>query len=137
MSLCECGCGEHTALAPRTSTRFGHVKGEPLRFINGHNARRDIRRRFWEKVEITEHCWLWRAALSEHGYGVFRMSAPRRMEMAHRVAYEMELGPIQDGLELDHLCRNPRCVSPFHLEPVTHLVNMRRWMVLDGRIDRV
>ena len=137
MKLCECVCGEPTPLAKRTDNRFGHVGGQPLRFINGHNPRRNLRERFWEKVEITEGCWLWRAALSEHGYGVIRMSTPRRMEMAHRVAYEMEVEPIPEGLELDHLCRNPRCVNPFHLEPVTHLVNMRRWMVLDGRIAHV
>lgn len=44
----------------------------------------------------------------------------------HRCSYEHHVGPIPDGLELDHLCRNTRCVNPLHLEPVTHHENVLR-----------
>ena len=48
------------------------------------------------------------------------------MVLAHRVYYERHVGPVPEGLELDHLCRNPGCVNPEHLEPVTHAENIRR-----------
>lgn len=80
--------------------------------------------RFWSKVEKTETCWLWTASLCD-GYGQFSVSAglPRR---AHRVAYELLVGPIPEGLTLDHLCRVRNCVRPDHLEPVTQAENTRR-----------
>jgi hypothetical protein len=57
-------------------------------------------------------------------YGLFKLDG--RLRMAHRVAYEDIIGPIAPGLVVDHLCRNPACVNPFHLEPVTRQVNARR-----------
>lgn len=68
-------------------------------------------------------CWIWQAARTKHGYGMFGVSPPR---LAHRRAYEWLVGPIPEGLPLDHLCRVPPCVNPQHLEPVTHTQNMRR-----------
>lgn len=67
-------------------------------------------------------CCLWTGPVDTHGYG--RHGKP----VAHRVIYELIVGPIPDGLELDHLCRVPRCVNPHHLEPVTHAENVRRGM---------
>jgi hypothetical protein len=69
-------------------------------------------------------CWLWTASLKPNGYGAFRHQG--RMQRAHRVAYELLVGPIPVGLQLDHLCRTLRCVNPAHLEPVTGSVNIRR-----------
>lgn len=46
--------------------------------------------------------------------------------MAHRVAYELWVGPIPEGMELDHRCKVRACINPAHLEPVTHAENMRR-----------
>lgn len=81
--------------------------------------------RFWLKVDAEGDCWLWTATVNHHGYGQIG-TVGRKLGMAHRVGYELLVGPIAPGLELDHLCRNPRCVNPDHLEPVTHAENMRR-----------
>ncbi|WP_249139118.1 DNA (cytosine-5-)-methyltransferase [Actibacterium sp. MT2.3-13A] len=82
--------------------------------------------RFWSKVEKTESCWDWTAALNEKGYGIFWSNDQDRSVRAHRFAYEQIDGEIPDGLELDHLCRNRKCVNPAHLEPVTGKENTRR-----------
>lgn len=80
--------------------------------------------RFWSKVRVTDGCWEWKASHDTRGYGLLWLN--RRWIGAHRFAYELLVGPIPDGLEIDHLCRNKSCVNPAHLEPVTHLENMRR-----------
>ena len=71
-----------------------------------------------------DSCWPWRGQVNRGGYGVARYK--RRTTTAHRAIYRILVGPIPDGLELDHLCRNRLCVNPAHLEPVTHLENVRR-----------
>lgn len=86
--------------------------------------RKTIEQRFWEKVDKTEACWIWTGALST-GYGFFNPSA-REKGYAHRYSYEWSVGPIPDGMQLDHLCRNTRCVNPAHLEPVEPGENYRR-----------
>lgn len=72
--------------------------------------------------EPTTGCWLWTGATSRYGF----VGGQGRNVLAHRAVYELLVGPIPDGLELDHLCRNKLCVSPWHLEPVTHRENLRR-----------
>ena len=71
-------------------------------------------------------CWEWMAARDRDGYGLFKRSDPRKMVRAHRFSYEMAKGPIPDGKQLDHLCRNKSCVNPDHLEPVTNRENQMR-----------
>ena len=89
------------------------------------SLKRPLSVRLWAKVDKSGDCWIWTGCRIRHGYG--RISGPgRKPLLAHRVAYELTYGPIPDGLELDHLCRNPSCVRPDHLEPVTHLENVRR-----------
>lgn len=80
--------------------------------------------RFISKVDKTETCWNWTASLSEAGYGQFFVSAKRWK--SHRFAYTELVGPIPEGLELDHLCRNRACCNPEHLEPVTRRENQKR-----------
>lgn len=87
---------------------------------------RPIPERFWEKVIKREGgCWEWQAKRNQYGYGKFSIS--RRSEVfAHRLSWELMRGPIPAGLVIDHLCRNPACVNPDHLEPVTQMENVRR-----------
>lgn len=124
IQLCACGCGKPAPIATMTRRARGQVKGQPIRFINGHNGRRPLAKRFWEKVQKTEACWLWTATCDVHGYGRFAVGGTP--VLAHRVGYELMHGAIPEGLELDHLCRNPSCVRPDHLQPVSHTTNMRR-----------
>jgi len=80
--------------------------------------------RFWAKVEKTASCWLWRAHVDQFGYGQVVLNG--RHLKPHRVAYELVIGLIPDGLQLDHLCRVRHCVRPTHLQPVTAKENIRR-----------
>lgn len=93
---------------------------------------RTLESRFWSKVNQSDMngCWIWTGRQNGFGYGLIaehgsRMISRRRL-MAHRVAYELLVGPIPDGLTLDHLCRTRLCVNPAHLEPVTKKVNLLR-----------
>jgi len=82
--------------------------------------------RFWSKVEKTDRCWLWTAnRTTPQGYGSFALGHSKFV-LAHRYAYAELVGPIPAGLTLDHLCRNPPCVNPAHLEPVTMRENTLR-----------
>lgn len=81
--------------------------------------------RFLSKVRVNEAgCWIWTGQCDHRGYGRFALG--RRHLIAHRYGYEAMVGPIPDGLEIDHLCRARACVNPDHLEPVTHRENLRR-----------
>jgi hypothetical protein len=83
--------------------------------------------RLWSKVDIGNSpagCWIWTGALA-WGYGRIGERSGRIVP-AHRVMYELCIGPIPDGLQLDHLCREPGCVNPLHLEPVTTRENILR-----------
>ena len=80
--------------------------------------------RFWAKVTKTGTCWVWSAARDRYGYGKFGLNGA--IVLTHRLAYESIVGPIPEGLELDHLCRVRACCNPAHLEPVTHQENARR-----------
>lgn len=82
--------------------------------------------RFCDRLEIGKRgrCWEWTGGRDGNGYGRIRVGG--RQQGAHRISYELFVGPVPTGLELDHLCRLRHCVNPGHLEPVTHAENMRR-----------
>ena len=85
----------------------------------------DALERFWAKVTpLPNGCLAWTGGHTLNGYGQFNGGG--RSKLAHRWAYERFVGPIPDGLELDHLCSKRDCVQVDHLEAVTHKVNCRR-----------
>lgn len=97
--------------------------------------------RFWQYVEKTDGCWIWTAG-RKNGYGNFSVTegGVERMVQAHRFAYELEHGPIPDGMTLDHLCHTAEvatcttsadcphraCVRPDHLAPMSLRENIQR-----------
>jgi hypothetical protein len=81
----------------------------------------------------TSGCWLWTGSRYTGGYGKF--FAFGRERAAHRVSYEFFVGPIPEGLALDHLCRVRRCVNPDHLEPVTYRENTLRSPVAHAALN--
>src|SRR5690349_17511921 len=84
--------------------------------------------RFWSKVDTSESgCWEWTASLNIGGYAKFSAGGKHGgWRYGHRVAYEALVAPVDRSLDLDHLCRNRKCVNPAHLEPVTRRENLLR-----------
>ena len=93
---------------------------------------RPVADRFFAKVNMTSDCWEWIAGKSRNGYGMFYLDRLQSKALAHRVAYQNMVGPIPQGRELDHLCRNRACVRPEHLEPVTRRENLLRGTSWNG-----
>lgn len=82
------------------------------------------RENFIRKYRTDGKCWIWSGYKNQKGYGALKFRG--KSTLAHRAAYELLVGPIPDGLEIDHKCRNRLCVNPLHLEPVTHKENVGR-----------
>lgn len=86
--------------------------------------------RIKSRINITSSgCWEWQGPKSHNGYGV--LSLPQNLKellgsRVHRITYQIYVGDIPEGLQLDHLCRNRPCVNPQHVEPVTAKENIRR-----------
>ena len=106
--------------------------GDPLKTLYVMDS---LEERFWQYVEKTESCWLWTSNLNVYGYGTFHLNG--RPQFAHRIAYEWLVGPIPEGLQLDHVlangCVNKNCVKAVadefgiaHLEAVTPRENSLR-----------
>jgi hypothetical protein len=131
--LCMCGCGERTVIAPYTRSGRGWIKGEPVRYVAGHQRRMSPTEYV---VDPESGCWLWQRTVNERGYGVTYTEDEHghrtQWRLAHRAYYERHVEPIPDGMHLDHLCRQPLCCNPAHLEVVTNAENVRR-----GRATRL
>lgn len=91
----------------------------------------NIKDRLWRLSGHWDDCWEWLGSRTR-GYGMATVNG--KQTLAHRAAYEAFIGPIPDGLVLDHLCGNRGCINPEHLEPVTHQVNIQRGF--DARPER-
>lgn len=78
-----------------------------------------------------DECWEWQKALTPDGYAIW-FTKDGNGRLGHRLVYELLVAPIADGFELDHLCRNRRCVNPAHAEPVSHDENMARAVAARG-----
>ena len=89
----------------------------------GYYPRPSLEMKFWKHVQTTEGCWNWMGT-KRSGYG--RLSVAGRWIAAHRLSYQLLKGEIPSDKELDHLCHNPSCVNPEHLEAVTHGENLIR-----------
>jgi HNH endonuclease len=132
MALCKCGCGGEAPLAARNRKDRGWVKGQPVNFIHGHNPVIPFPQRimeFWSHTSVfpvngLPDCIEWTGTMQSNGYGKFIRTLGE--VAAHRIAYALTFGAISEGKELDHLCRNCVCVNPYHVEPVTRRVNVRR-----------
>lgn len=103
----------------------------PLRFLHGHSGARRARpvsERLMEQIEKANGCWLWTGPLDKDGYGKIGING--RSDRAHRVSYEAFVGPIPEGMTIDHVhdrgCRHRSCINPDHLEPVPSAENTRR-----------
>ena len=85
-----------------------------------------IKERFLSHVKVLsqQECWPWLAHHSPKGYGYFNFEG--KNIQSHRISYMLFIGPLPEGKEVDHLCRNRICQNPWHLQAVTHIVNLHR-----------
>ena len=101
----------------------GYCHGHYQRKRNGKDMDEPFRlygnpeKSFWQKVEKTDGCWDWSGAIDSGGYGHQRVSGV--LKSAHRFSYELHFGEVPDGMHVDHVCRNRKCVNPEHLRLAT------------------
>lgn len=117
---------EHSE-CPRTFYAKGYCFAHYKRARAGSNMdapfqrKGDYESKFWERVSKSESCWNWTAGLSAAGYGVMRYG--KTDQLAHRISYRLSIGPIGEGLQIDHMCHNRACVNPKHLRVATDGLN--------------
>ena len=89
-------------------------------------AKKSIRERLASGVDVRGECWVWNKSTTHAAHGYGQISIDGKLKLAHRVSYEEYVGPIPEGLGLDHLCRIRACINWRHLEPVTNKENCER-----------
>ncbi len=92
--------------------------------------------RFIRSRRGNKQCWIWPYSVVQGGYGYAWDRARNRQTLAHRLAYEVLVGPIPDDMQIDHLCRNRLCINPAHLEPVSRQENIARGIATSARPQR-
>ena len=134
---CQCGCGQKTKLSDRNEKRRGYVKGEPRKFITGHNRTISILDERYYKI-LENSCWEFTGCINKaNGYG--SISYRSKQMTAHRAFYLFYKGQIPEKYVIDHLChkansncpggklcQHRRCVNPNHLEAITVGENVHR-----------
>lgn len=111
---CECGCGLQAPV----------YRGKQCRYLRGHCGAQKARKKIRHVVEQGTGCWIWLLGMRD-GYGIEKVDG--KYGGAHVHSYEKHRGPVPDGMVLDHaICKNRRCINPWHLEIVTSAVNTRR-----------
>jgi uncharacterized protein YdcH (DUF465 family) len=127
--LCKCGCGQKTTISQQKEKRFGYEKGQPKKYISGHNQKLPYAF-VLEDRGYSSPCWIWIRGLSRvGGYGLWGNATKKvigRSRYAHRYFYDLIFGPVQKGLQLHHRCRVTYCVNPNHLEPLTPAQHKRK-----------
>lgn len=111
--LCACGCGEPTRRAPYSSKRVGWIKGQWTQYVLGHNKKTTPR----YAIDPDTGCWTTLGGTTPVGYG--KITEGRRTHLLHRWMYERVVGPIPEGKQLHHVCRNKGCCNPAHMRVVT------------------
>ena len=112
------GCRLATVCGCRLPERF------PMTCAKDAVAKAELQQRLFAKIKMNDiSCWLWQGHKTD-GYG--RIGSNGKTVRTHRAAYQAWIGPIPDGLTLDHLCRNRECFNPVHLQPVTKKENVLR-----------
>lgn len=114
-------CPAHYMRFLRTGTPLGK-RGRP----EVTRVARTPEERFWCKVQRTQGCWLWTGSTRRQQGGYGQIAQGGQIRLAHRVAWEMEVGPIPPGFALVRTCSTPSCVAPAHHELVTRAENGRR-----------
>lgn len=113
---CECNCGEMAS--PKRRFLPGHGR---RKYPHPHKVLREL-----AETCGPDKCWVWPKEVKRTGKGYTMFSADGKHVWGHRFSYEEFVGPIPEGLVVDHLCRTRDCVNPLHLEPVTVGENVRR-----------
>lgn len=119
-------CGSVMVKRPKEGRAFGRRRF-CSRSCAGKGELGTPAQRFLAKVSVGDgagSCWMWTGATTT-GYGSFAVHHSQGRVLAHRFSYEHFVGPIPNGLVLDHICQTPLCVNPDHLRPVTQADNSR------------
>lgn len=127
------GCDKRHAALGYCGTHYMRLR----RYGSTDDPRPSAEERFWSFVEKNPDtgCWEWTGNKARGGYARFRSTGGPNV-MAHRWSYEHYVGPIPEGLQIDHLCRVRNCVNPEHLEPVTCRENLLRGDTFQARNAR-